>query len=103
MHHALADGTACMRYGRTLLWDDVPESTISPVHASAVHAADESRRRAHLAGFLSREYARRAASLSPFDGAIGTRREGRLRERVAARPARGRQGARRARASTTPS
>jgi hypothetical protein len=42
--------------------------------AHAAHAADEARRRAHLAGFLHREYSR-GDCRSPFDGAVGTRRE----------------------------
>jgi hypothetical protein len=74
IHHSLADGTACMRYGRTLLWDDGLEATMSKARASAVHDADESRRRAHLAGFLRREYSRERLR-SPFDGMIGTSRE----------------------------
>ena len=45
IHHALADGTAAMRYARTLLWD---ATTAAP---PAAHRADEARRRAHLAAF----------------------------------------------------
>jgi WS/DGAT/MGAT family acyltransferase len=74
IHHSLADGTASVRYARALLWDDGPEARMTPVHAIAAHARDEARRRAHLAGFLSREYARGERN-SPFDGAIGTHRE----------------------------
>jgi hypothetical protein len=74
IHHSLADGTACMRYGRTLLWDEGLEPHMSKARASALHEDDESRRRAHLAGFLQREYARERRR-SPFDGTIGTRRE----------------------------
>ena len=74
IHHSLADGTACVRYARALLWDDVVEAGMTPAQADRVHAADEARRRAHLAGFLRREYAR-GECLSPFDGTIGTRRE----------------------------
>ncbi len=47
---------------------------MSSAQAHAAHAADEVRRRAHLAGFLRREYAR-GECRSPFDGTIGTRRE----------------------------
>ena len=47
---------------------------MTPAQAHAAHAADEARRRAHLAGFLRREYAR-GECRSPFDGTIGTRRE----------------------------
>ena len=75
IHHALADGTASVRYARALLWDHPPDEVGSTAaQAAAVHAADELRRRAHLAGFLRREYAR-GARHSPFDGPIGGRRE----------------------------
>ena len=74
IHHALADGTASVRFARALLWDDSPESAMTEQQAHAAHAADEARRRAHLAGFLRREYAR-GECRSPFDGRIGTRRE----------------------------
>lgn len=86
IHHALADGTAAMRYARALLWDEEPnpvQPAASPADASqasaaretsAAHAADERRRRAHLAGFLRREYAR-GERHSPFDKPIGGRRE----------------------------
>jgi wax ester synthase-like acyl-CoA acyltransferase family protein/uncharacterized protein DUF1298 len=72
IHHALADGTATMRYARALLWDDAEQLT--PARAAAQHAADEARRRGHLAGFLQREFTRSRVR-SPFDGTIGTRRE----------------------------
>ncbi len=74
IHHALADGTASVRYARALLWDESAEATMTPAQAHAAHAADEARRRAHLAGFLHREYAR-GERHSPFDGRVGTRRE----------------------------
>ncbi len=74
IHHSLADGTASVRYARALLWDDGPEASMTQAQAHAAHAADEARRRAHLAGFLRREYAR-GECRSPFDGRIGTRRE----------------------------
>ncbi len=74
IHHALADGTASARYARTLLWDQGPEASMTPAQLVTAHAADEVRRRAHLAGFLRREYAR-GARRSPFDGTIGGRRE----------------------------
>jgi diacylglycerol O-acyltransferase / wax synthase len=74
IHHALADGTTAIRYGRALLWDQEPEESMTPAQAAVEHAADEARRRAHLARFLHREYAR-SRSRSPFDGKIGTRRE----------------------------
>jgi diacylglycerol O-acyltransferase len=75
IHHALADGTASVRYARALLWDHPPDQDgAAPAQAAVAHAADEARRRAHLAGFLRREYAR-GARHSPFDGPIGGRRE----------------------------
>jgi diacylglycerol O-acyltransferase / wax synthase len=75
IHHALADGTASVRYARALLWDHPPgQDGATPAQAAVAHATDEARRRAHLAGFLRREYAR-GARHSPFDGQIGIRRE----------------------------
>ncbi len=74
IHHSLADGTASVRYARALLWDDGAEASMTRAQAHAAYAADEARRRAHLAGFLHREYARGECG-SPFDGTIGARRE----------------------------
>jgi diacylglycerol O-acyltransferase / wax synthase len=84
LHHALADGTAAIRYSRALLWDPEPAAEApgdagaggpaAPVHSAAAHEADDARRRAHLAAFLSREFAR-SVHRPPFDGRIGTRRE----------------------------
>jgi diacylglycerol O-acyltransferase / wax synthase len=74
IHHALADGTASVRYARTLLWDESAEAAMTQAQAHAARAADDARRRAHLAGFLEREFAR-CKNGSPFDGAVGTRRE----------------------------
>lgn len=74
IHHALADGTASVRYARALLWDAVPEQRMTPAQAVAEHAADEARRRSHLAGYLRREF-RRSRSRSPFDGPICERRQ----------------------------
>ena len=39
IHHALADGTATMRYARTLLWDGEPEAAARTPHAVAASAA----------------------------------------------------------------
>jgi len=72
LHHAMADGTTIMRWCRALLWDEIDEHP--PATHAARHAADEERRRAHLAGFVSREFAR-SRHRSPFDGKIGTHRE----------------------------
>jgi diacylglycerol O-acyltransferase len=74
IHHALADGTASVRYARALLWDERPEANMTRAQVHAAHAADEARRRAHLGGFLRREYSR-GECRSPFDGRIGARRE----------------------------
>jgi hypothetical protein len=77
IHHALADGTTSVRWARELLWDreagpGAPEPRTAGHAASA--QADDERRRAHLAAFVDREFAR-ARHRSPFDGAIGTRRQ----------------------------
>lgn len=74
IHHALADGTASVRYARTLLWDDHADASLTPRQAQAADAADEERRRGHLAAFLRREYSR-GTCRSPFDGRVGARRE----------------------------
>lgn len=101
IHHALADGTTALRFARALLWDDGAAAGGATCGAGsrppgpgagtgavgggrsdggaaarqlADHAADEARRRAHLAAYLRREFARSHAR-SPFDGAIGRRRE----------------------------
>jgi diacylglycerol O-acyltransferase len=73
IHHALADGTTSVRYSRALLWDHAPEETMTPARVTAQHAADDARRRAHLAGYLRREF-KRSRSSSPFDGRIGATR-----------------------------
>jgi hypothetical protein len=70
LHHTVADGIAGMRYARALLWDEQAQPTAPPTKAERVH--DEQRRRLHLARFFGREFAR---ARSPFDGAIGARRE----------------------------
>ncbi|MFZ0088885.1 MAG: WS/DGAT domain-containing protein [Solirubrobacteraceae bacterium] len=74
LHHALADGTASTRLARALLWDDPPELQLTPAQVVAQHAADDARRRSHLAGYLRREFGRSRAR-SPFDGPICPRRE----------------------------
>jgi WS/DGAT/MGAT family acyltransferase len=76
LHHALADGTAAMRFARELLWDrdgaTAAGATPAPKRAALDHEAD-ARRRAHLAGFIRREFAE-ARHRSPFDGVVGARR-----------------------------
>ncbi len=74
IHHALADGTTAMRFAHQVLWDVEPAGAAAPTHpAHPAQAADERRRRNHLAGFLQREFAA-SRIRSPFDGRIGTRR-----------------------------
>jgi diacylglycerol O-acyltransferase len=73
IHHALADGTASVRYGRALLWDDPPETRMTTAQTAAQHAIDETRRRTHLGSYLRREFVR-SQGRSPFDGEICTRR-----------------------------
>jgi len=72
IHHALADGSTAMRYARALLWD--ARAREDAAHAQAAHERDQARRRAHLAHFFAREFARSVRD-SPFDGRIGGRRE----------------------------
>ncbi len=76
IHHALADGTTAMRFADELLWDVAADTgrTGSAHPSHPAQAADDQRRRQHLAGFLRREFAR-SRTRSPFDGRIGTRRQ----------------------------
>ncbi len=87
IHHALADGTAAMRFARDLLWDaSTGGCTGSAAAANSPSAQrgsvvprtptdDRGRRHpAELAGFLRRELPPPAAR-SPFDGRIGCTRE----------------------------
>jgi diacylglycerol O-acyltransferase / wax synthase len=74
IHHALADGTATMRYARAVLLSAAGPAAGAEAPSSAVHSdADDARRRAHLGAFIHREFAR-SRTRSPFDGRIGTRR-----------------------------
>ena len=81
LHHALADGTAAMRFARELLWDRdeaagtaPPPTTAAPTaKGTALDREADARRRAHLAGFIRREFAE-ARHRSPFDGVVGARR-----------------------------
>ncbi len=77
IHHALADGTASMRFAEELLWDSdlSADGTVrrpASAHGHGEHP-DHERRRAHLAAFIEREFAG-SIHRSPFDGEIGTRR-----------------------------
>lgn len=84
LHHALADGTAAMRFARELLWDEEaapgPASSSEtasrpsrPAAGHAGHGKDDQRRRGHLAAFLEREFSE-SIERSPFDGEVGARR-----------------------------
>lgn len=72
VHHALADGTATMRFARLVLFDH--DEPVAPPRAHAEHREDEARRREHLGALLRRELVR-GPEASPFDGRIGSRRE----------------------------
>jgi WS/DGAT/MGAT family acyltransferase len=82
IHHALADGSAALRYGREVLWDEPDDGPQTPTRAGAAHstpspaidAEDDRRRRHHLAGFLRRELIETPGDRSPFDGRIGSAR-----------------------------
>lgn len=75
LHHALADGTAAIRFAKAVLWDEVTSlaETARPTHVAAGAAADDARRRTHLARFLEHELGE-SLRRSPFDGKVGTRR-----------------------------
>jgi hypothetical protein len=72
IHHALADGTAAMRFAHEVLWDEMQSAGRG--RKRPPHHEDDRRRRGHLAGFIEREFAG-SHGRSPFDGEIGTRRE----------------------------
>jgi hypothetical protein len=71
IHHALADGTAAMRFADAVLWD--PQGTDPPAQRSAAHP-DDSGRRARLAAFVRHEV-ELVPRRSPFDGTLGCDRE----------------------------
>ncbi len=71
LHHTLADGTTAMRFARMLLWDREADGPPAAA-AHAARLADARRRRAHLARFFAREFAR---APSPLDGEIGMGRQ----------------------------
>ncbi len=81
IHHALADGTAAMRYAPALLWDAggaAPSApAAAPAHDPRAPAADDDRRRAHLARLIARELTNLShpPHRAPFDGRVGTARE----------------------------
>jgi hypothetical protein len=73
IHHALADGTAAMRFARAVLWDEDEVSPAQRPHPRE-HERDDERRRGHLARFVEREFGE-TVHHSPFDARIGRRRE----------------------------
>jgi hypothetical protein len=75
IHHALADGTAAMRFARELLFDrELETHDADAVKRPHDHLhPDEIRRRRHLVRFIDREFGE-SIHRSPFDGAIGTQR-----------------------------
>jgi hypothetical protein len=74
IHHALADGTAAMRFARELLFDREIEADSAAGRRAHDHShPDEVRRRRHLLGFVEREFGE-TMRRSPFDGEVGRRR-----------------------------
>ena len=75
IHHALADGTAAMRFATALLFDrELDQSGAATAARANDHShPDEVRRRRHLVSFIDREFGE-SIRRSPFDGRIGTRR-----------------------------
>lgn len=78
IHHALADGTAAMRFARGLLWDEAPAASRESPEARSGEPcpqpqADDARRHRHLLAMIEREFAE-SVRRSPFDGEIGTTR-----------------------------
>lgn len=81
IHHALADGTAAMRFARGLLWDEVQRGGAGQVAGTAAAASsgssphpDEARRHRHLLAVIEREFAE-SIDRSPFDGEVGALRQ----------------------------
>jgi diacylglycerol O-acyltransferase len=72
IHHALADGTAAMRFANAVLWDEEPSAAPARPHPHE-HAADDARRRGHLVKFVEREFGE-TFRRSPFDARVGTNR-----------------------------
>jgi diacylglycerol O-acyltransferase / wax synthase len=70
IHHALADGSAAMRFAEAVLWD----AATGPAAVRPRPAHDERGRRLRLAAFLRHELTL-AHRRSPFDGTIGAERD----------------------------
>jgi diacylglycerol O-acyltransferase len=74
LHHAVADGTSAMRFGRELLWDaEDAAGKARPSGRATLPAHDDARRRGHLGAFIRREFGE-SRHRSPFDREIGPRR-----------------------------
>ncbi len=72
LHHALADGTTAVALARQVLWDETDAIPAAP--RQHPDAADDARRRHHLAGFIEREFVP-SPRRSPFDIPIGPDRK----------------------------
>lgn len=72
LHHAIADGTSAMRFGRELLWDETENgaAVAQPGHRKHPPADDDARRRGHLGAFIRREFGE-SRHRSPFDREVG--------------------------------
>ncbi len=78
IHHALADGSAAMRYAKALLWDAAAPTGASARVAAAHTAAGGGAAGAHHPAHRTRSLARElphAGRRSPFDGHVGAQRE----------------------------
>jgi diacylglycerol O-acyltransferase len=73
IHHALADGTAAMRFADAVLWDAGPQAEVRPARPHPAHTED-ARRHGRLAAFVRHEVSL-TPERSPFDGTIGSARE----------------------------
>ena len=74
LHHAIADGTSAMRFGRELLWDEAEDPAGQrPRRRAAEPAHDDARRRGHLGAFIRREFGE-SRHRSPFDREVGPHR-----------------------------
>jgi hypothetical protein len=75
LHHAIADGTSAMRFGRDLLWDEAADASGAPRSGrrTTPPAHDDARRRGHLGAFIRREFGE-SRHRSPFDREVGPMR-----------------------------
>ncbi len=68
LHHALADGTASMRFARAMLWDAVPAA--EPLRRTRPRGG----RRAPTSSAARRTWPRSCGASSPLGGAVAVRR-----------------------------